>query len=167
MNLLDFLQRLLGRQSPSADTARERLQLVLAHDRSDLNPDLLEQMRREILEVVQRYVEIDLEGGDVNLSTENQITALVANLPIKRALPQPLPQDAGNSQDAGNPAAADADADASDAGPGQEADPEAPPTAAAGGAPPGSSITDTPPVVDPESSPRVAPVPAWVSPENP
>ena len=90
MTLLDFLQRLLGRQNPSADTAKQRLQLVLAHDRSDLNPELLEQMRREILEVVQRYVEIDLEESDVNLSTEDQVTALMATLPIRRARPLSL-----------------------------------------------------------------------------
>jgi len=89
MTLFDFLQRLLGRQKPSGTLAKERLQLVLAHDRSDLNPELLEQMRREILEVVQRYVEIDLEEGDVSLETEDRVTALVANLPIKRALPLP------------------------------------------------------------------------------
>ena len=85
MALLDFIHRLLGLQKPSATTAKERLQLVLAHDRSDLNPELLEQMRREILEVVQKYVEIDLEGGDVSLATEDRVTALVANLPIRRA----------------------------------------------------------------------------------
>ena len=90
MTLLDFINRLLGRQKPSASMARERLQLVLAHDRSDLNPELLEQMRREILEVVQRYVEIDLESGDVSLETEDRVTALVANLPIRRARPQSL-----------------------------------------------------------------------------
>ncbi|MFN7899175.1 MAG: cell division topological specificity factor MinE [Synechococcaceae cyanobacterium] len=90
MTLLDFINRLLGRQKPSASMARERLQLVLAHDRSDLNPELLEQMRREILEVVQRYVEIDLESGDVSLETGDRVTALVANLPIRRARPQPL-----------------------------------------------------------------------------
>ncbi|KAF0652132.1 cell division topological specificity factor MinE [Cyanobium sp. Copco_Reservoir_LC18] len=89
MTLFDFLQRLLGRQKPSGILAKERLQLVLAHDRSDLNPELLEQMRREILEVVQRYVEIDLEEGDVSLETEDRVTALVANLPIKRARPLP------------------------------------------------------------------------------
>lgn len=91
MSLRDFISRLLGRPAPSAGTARERLQLVLAHDRSDLNPELLEQMRREILEVVQRYVEIDMEEGEVSLETEDRVTALVANLPIKRARPQPLP----------------------------------------------------------------------------
>jgi len=89
MALLDFIQRLLGLQKPSATTAKERLQLVLAHDRSDLNPELLEKMRREILEVVQKYVEIDLEGGDVSLATEDRVTALVANLPIRRARPMP------------------------------------------------------------------------------
>ena len=85
MTLFDFIQRLLGRQKPSGTMAKERLQLVLAHDRSDLNPELLEQMRREILEVVQKYVEIDIEEGDVSLETEDRVTALVANLPIKRA----------------------------------------------------------------------------------
>jgi cell division topological specificity factor len=89
MTLRDMINRLLGRQPASAATARERLQLVLAHDRSDLNPELLEQMRREILEVVSRYVEIDLDEGDVSLETEDRVTALVANLPIRRALPRP------------------------------------------------------------------------------
>lgn len=91
MTLRDFIDKLLGRQPASAGMARERLQLVLAHDRSDLNPELLEQMRREILEVVSRYVEIDLEEGDVSLETEDRVTALVANLPIKRARPNPPP----------------------------------------------------------------------------
>ena len=91
MALFDFLQHLLGLQKPSATTARERLQLVLAHDRSDLNPELLERMRREILEVVQKYVEIDIESGDVSLATEDRVTALVANLPIRRARPLTSP----------------------------------------------------------------------------
>ena len=86
MILKDLIDKLLGRQPASADTARERLQLVLAHDRSDLNPELLDQMRKEILEVVSRYVEIDLSETDVSLETEDRVTALVANLPIRRTL---------------------------------------------------------------------------------
>ena len=84
MTLRDILNKLLRRQEASANTARERLQLVLAHDRTDLSPDLLDQMRREILEVVAKYVEIDIEEGAVSLETEDRMTALVANLPIKR-----------------------------------------------------------------------------------
>ena len=85
MTLRDVIDKLLGRQPASANTAKQRLQLVLAHDRSDLNPELLQQIRREILEVVSRYVEIDFDEGDVTLETEDRVTALVANLPIRRA----------------------------------------------------------------------------------
>ena len=101
MALFDFLQHLLGLQKPSATTARERLQLVLAHDRSDLNPELLERMRREILEVVQKYVEIDIESGDVSLATDDRVTALVANLPIRRA--RPLPNNSLETSTKANP----------------------------------------------------------------
>jgi len=89
--LRDAINRLLGRQTASAATAKQRLQLVLAHDRSDLNPELLEEMRLEILEVVSRYVELDLDEGDVSLATEDRVTALVANLPIKRVRDVVLP----------------------------------------------------------------------------
>ena len=86
MTLRDIINKLLRRQSTSAKTARERLQLVLAHDRCDLSPELLDQMRKEILEVVAKYVEIDIEEGAVSLETEDRMTALVANLPIRRSL---------------------------------------------------------------------------------
>ncbi len=86
MTLRDIINKLLGRQRSSANTARERLQLVLAHDRADLSTELLDQMRKEILEVVAKYVEIDMEEGAVSLETEDRMTALVANLPIKRTL---------------------------------------------------------------------------------
>ncbi len=94
MTLLEIVQKLLGRQQSSASKARERLQLVLAHDRTDLSPELLDQMRREILEVVSKYVEIDIDEGAVSLETEDRMTALVANLPIKRSLLKVNSQDA-------------------------------------------------------------------------
>ena len=86
MTLRDIINKLLRRQPASASTARERLQLVLAHDRSDLSSELLDQMRKEILEVVAKYVEIDVDEGAVSLETEDRMTALVANLPIKRTM---------------------------------------------------------------------------------
>ena len=106
MTLRDIINKLLRRQPASASTARERLQLVLAHDRSDLSTELLDQMRREILEVVAKYVEIDMDEGAVSLETEDRMTALVANLPIKRTLNgqikliEPSNQAEGNSQEA-------------------------------------------------------------------
>ena len=65
MTLRDLINKLLGRETASANTARERLQLVLAHDRVDmssLTTDLLDKMRKEILDVVAKYVEIDFEA---------------------------------------------------------------------------------------------------------
>ena len=97
MTLRDLINRLLRRQQASAETAKQRLQLVLAHDRSDLNPELLQRMRQEILEVVSRYVEIDVDEGEVTLETEDRVTALVANLPIKRARSLPLIPGLGDS----------------------------------------------------------------------
>jgi cell division topological specificity factor len=92
MTLRDLVDKLLGRQPASASTARDRLQLVLAHDRSDLSPELLDQMRREIFEVVAKYVDIDLEDGDVSLATEDRVTALVANLPFRRPIASTTPK---------------------------------------------------------------------------
>ena len=92
MTLRDLVDKLLGRQPASASTARDRLQLVLAHDRSDLSPELLDQMRREIFEVVAKYVDIDLEEGDVSLETEDRVTALVANLPFRRPVSSTSPK---------------------------------------------------------------------------
>ena len=92
MTLRDLVDKLLGRQPASASTARDRLQLVLAHDRSYLSPELLDQMRREIFEVVAKYVDIDLEEGDVSLETEDRVTALVANLPFRRPIASSAPK---------------------------------------------------------------------------
>jgi cell division topological specificity factor len=85
--MMDLLERLFNRNSSgpsSRDKAKQRLKLIIAHDRSGLSEETLETMRKEILEVVARYVEIDLESTEFNLENEEGITALIANLPIRR-----------------------------------------------------------------------------------
>jgi cell division topological specificity factor len=65
--------------------AKNRLKLVLMHDRTQLSPALLEKMRDDMVEVISRYVEIDREALEVNLENETNTIALVASIPVLRA----------------------------------------------------------------------------------
>jgi cell division topological specificity factor MinE len=69
----------------SKEDAKNRLKLVLMHDRSQLSPAQMEQMRDEIVEVISRYVEIDRDALDLCLEAETNTIALVANIPILRS----------------------------------------------------------------------------------
>jgi cell division topological specificity factor len=83
--VLDFLTRLLGRESPgSKNIAKERLRLVLIHDRADISPQLLQLLKNEIVEVISKYMEIDDKGLEVSLEHVDKQVALVANIPIKK-----------------------------------------------------------------------------------
>ncbi len=79
---MNFLDRILGRSPKSADAAKERLQLVLAHDRSDISPETLEILKDEIVNVISKHVEIDLEQVEVTVSRSGAIHRLVANIPV-------------------------------------------------------------------------------------
>lgn len=85
----DLIERLFGpSEDPhSRDDVKRRLKIVLAHDRLALDPQTLEMMRQEIIAVVSRYVEVDFENLEFSLATDQRVTALTANLPIRRIRP--------------------------------------------------------------------------------
>ena len=83
--LLDFLYRFLGRDGAcSKQVAKERLRLVLVHDRADLSPRFLEALKEDLIRVISEYMEIDKNGLEVSLASDNSSVALVANIPILR-----------------------------------------------------------------------------------
>ena len=77
------------RPEKSKNVAKERLKLVLVHDRADLSPKFLEMIKIDIIRVISEYADIDEDGLDVKLTRmkkegDNSTTsALVANIPIK------------------------------------------------------------------------------------
>jgi len=80
-----FLEKLLGRSDNSAKSvAKDRLRLVLMHDRADIPAPMMEEMRRELLIVLSKYVEIDEAALEVSLDRADDTVALMANIPIRR-----------------------------------------------------------------------------------
>jgi len=75
----------VGRKNPTpGELAKERLKVLLVHDRLKLNPAQLELIRQEILEVVSRRLSIDEELVQVNLTDADGAEMLYANMPIRR-----------------------------------------------------------------------------------
>jgi cell division topological specificity factor len=86
--VLELFNRLIRKRS-SKDVAKERLKLVLIHDRANVSPQFLEMVKGEIIKVIRNYMEIDEEALDIQLTRtvseegEGVVPALVANIPIK------------------------------------------------------------------------------------
>ncbi len=84
MGLSDFF-----RKRTSSNVAKDRLRLVLVSDRANCTPEIMEQMKNDIIQVISKYVEIDTEGLDIKITqTESEgnngsVPALFANIPIK------------------------------------------------------------------------------------
>ncbi|MCH4886658.1 cell division topological specificity factor MinE [Acidaminobacter sp. JC074] len=80
------LKKFFSKQPKSSNVAKDRLKLVLVHDRANCSPELLEMMRGEILEVLAKYVNIDEQKLDIRISNHEKDfegkPALIANIPI-------------------------------------------------------------------------------------
>lgn len=82
---MGFLKKLFGRpqeESPSRDVAKERLRLVLTHDRAGISPKMLDTLKDEIITVISRHVKVDVEGVQVTVSQSGHESSLVADIPL-------------------------------------------------------------------------------------
>ena len=79
----DLFDRILGKERHSANAAKERLQLVLIHDRTDLSPGLLENLRDELIAVISRHVDVDPSAVRLEMASEGREQRLVADIPLR------------------------------------------------------------------------------------
>ncbi len=81
--MLDFISRILGKESTSSKSvAKERLRLVLVHDRATISPNMLNQLKEDLIQVISNYMEIDESALEVNLNQDDKEVALIANIPV-------------------------------------------------------------------------------------
>lgn len=67
----------------SASSAKERLKLVLIHDRTDLTPTAVEQLKNELIEVISRYIAIDPEAVQIAVQQDGREQRLFADIPLQ------------------------------------------------------------------------------------
>ena len=88
----------LFKKKSSGNVAKDRLKLVLVSDRANCSSEMMEMMKRDIIEVISRYMDIDAEALDVKITeTESDSNngmgpALVANIPIRDMKHRPDPR---------------------------------------------------------------------------
>lgn len=79
---MSWLDKLFGKKENSGSIAKNRLQMVLIHDRSDISPGLIDQIKDDIIKVIAARLDIDPDHVQVNLTQSDQESRLVAEIPL-------------------------------------------------------------------------------------
>ena len=80
--MFEFLSRFFSGDK-SKEVAKDRLQLVLIHDRNDIAPEKLEALKVDMVKLLKKYLDIDENGINMNLERRNRSVALIADIPLK------------------------------------------------------------------------------------
>lgn len=84
MGLMDFFKK-----KNSGEVAKDRIKLLLISDRANCSPDIMENIKADIIKVISKYMEIDTEGLDIQITqtesdaSNGNVPALCANIPIR------------------------------------------------------------------------------------
>lgn len=79
----------LFKKKNSGGVAKDRLKLLLVSDRANCSPDVMEMIKNDIINVISKYMDIDVEGLDIQITqtqsetSNGTVPALFANIPIK------------------------------------------------------------------------------------
>ncbi|MBT9382441.1 cell division topological specificity factor MinE [Pseudooceanicola sp. CBS1P-1] len=78
------------RKKGSAETAKDRLQILLAHERSSGSgtPDYLPQLQRDIIEVVKKYIQVEQDDVEIRMERGNELSSLEINIEVPSGKPK-------------------------------------------------------------------------------
>jgi cell division topological specificity factor len=85
---MSFLSFFIGEKKKTASVAKERLQIILAHERSGRNasePDYLPALQRELIDVISKYIKIDPKDIKVNLEHQGNLDVLEVKIELPDA----------------------------------------------------------------------------------
>lgn len=83
--VLSLFKQTENKEENAKDVACNRLRVVLMQDRTNLTPELLQRMRRELVELLSKYVEMDKDALELNFDQEGDQMALMLSIPVIRA----------------------------------------------------------------------------------
>ena len=78
--MLDALMKIFGKKEQSGKIARDRLKVVLIHDRANISPEVMENLKNDIIKVISNYMEINQQDMEISLADDDDSVALILNL---------------------------------------------------------------------------------------
>ena len=83
--MLEALMKIFGKSEKSSrEIARDRLKVVLIHDRANISPEVMEHLRDDIIKVISNYMEMNQQDMEISLANDDDSVALVANIPVHK-----------------------------------------------------------------------------------
>ena len=83
--MFEVVMKLLNRhQKTSQEIAKDRLKVVLIHDRANISPEVMQALKNDIIEVISHYMDINKNEMEISLENDDNSVALLANIPVNR-----------------------------------------------------------------------------------
>ena len=83
--MLESIIKMFGKTNKSSkEVARDRLKVVLIHDRANISPEVMKLLKDDIIKVISNYMEINKQDMEITLANDETSVALVANIPVNR-----------------------------------------------------------------------------------
>jgi len=78
-----WVDRVSNNKESSAQSAKDRLKLVLIHDRTNLSNQTLKELKDDLLKTISKYIDIDPRSVNISMNQDGREQRLIADIPIK------------------------------------------------------------------------------------